>query len=171
MPELRTVLDLPKDSFKPLDRDGVETLARITYASVQHGLDEAVEFSTDMKLPYPLDQQMPFNLAVLVKRLQWAGGQYSPAAIMYVAMSCWNPAQSVMWAYALWRRWRDTGNSVTMSDLIENTHAGDGLPPTGFLMELWDEQKDASCPLSNRLDDPATWDKTTGDVMKEAAVD
>jgi hypothetical protein len=172
--ELRTILDLPASSMRTLNASQSETLVRITLSAMseEHAdIDKAVSFSPDVTPPFPLDRKdLPFLMAVLTKRLQWCGGEYSAAAIMFASLSLSNPAESVMWAYALFRRWKESG-PVTLNSLLEKTVLGEGIPTHEAMMELWDEQKAAECPLGNRLDSPATWGKESGNVLREAAVD
>ena len=172
MEALRTVFDLPEEEARtPLPEEQALLIKLKLMTMVTETADVPIPLTPESGMPAPWNEKMPFHLKVLVKRLQWAGGSYSPVAMIFCAMLSRSPGHAVTFAYALWRRWKTTGQGVSLDDLMDNTSLGAGPPTEENLLALWDEQKDHTCPLGNKLDSPATWGKESGDVMREASVE
>lgn len=167
---METLLDLNPADLRRMTDDESRGMIAIC---LRRELNDPVEFTLDHP-PHEIFEDkeglgpMPFPLAVLVKRLQRVGGVYSPAVVLWASLFCTTPGCSVMWAYALWLTHKNSG-PVTLETLTMGPFSY-GVPTIEALHRVWDSQKNVNSPLGNLLDDPATWDMTSGDFMKEAAV-
>jgi hypothetical protein len=167
-----TVYHLRPDETRPMGRT-LEMLDIIAQASKLKPL-------TDVPAPQICTQPMhgldpisvgeePFLLRVLRKRLEWAGGEYSTNAILLASSMCRNLGQTVIWAYSLYRLWREHG-PVTLEMVQRDPIAGRKPTEKGY-SRLWEAQKQAGAPLGNLLDDPRTWDKDEPYDIEATAVD
>lgn len=173
---IRSLLDLDKKDLKPLSSDGTNYLVHLFLLSTQDPETERPQLSVSTEdLPGATKGSRsaePFALRVLRKRLEWAGGEYSAAAILFATGECTSPGVAVMWAYALWRM--SLTGPVTLTRLVGHPDSpfAMGVPTQEAYYMLWDEQKRRGAPLGNALDDPTTWDREpTGRDFEETMVD